>query len=657
MVYYGWAGTILRINLTTGQIKKQPLPKELALNYIGGRGFNSKILYDEVPPGVDPLGPENKLIFGVGPCNGTIVPCSGRWTATAKSPTTDAFGDGNAGGHWSLGVKWAGYDCIIFEGQAKKPVYLWIDDDAVELRDATHLWGLDFWEATDSVKQELGDPEVMVAGIGPAGENLSFPACVLSDYTRAAGKCGMGVVMGSKKLKAIAVRGTKGVRVAKPDELIKTVEEGIEMLRTEDAWWFENFSRYGTPIFVMMFQHLGALPTYNWREGWFDPSGAEALSGEELLRRYVKKKRACGACVLHCSGFYVVEDGPYAGTIGEGIEYEATGGFGAKLGNANLASTLAAKTLCDKLGMDLINTTDTIGWAMECYEKGILTVKDTDGLDLSWGNHKAILETIKRMAYKEGALGELLALGSRKAAQKVGRGAEYYSITIKGQQMGLVEPRLMWAWGLGFGTSSRGGDHLRTQPAGEYMFTPEEMEKLIGTRKASDRAGWEGKGKLVAWYQNFRAAVNDSFETCKYFFRAAMRLYVEYPHRILSALTGLAWTYEQILECGERIYNIERAFNVREGVYGSRQDDYLPERFYREPQTIGPGAGSYIPKEKYDLMLDEYYEARGWDKETGWPTRQKLEELGLKYVADDLEGVGRPGKTEVEEGVKRRSSV
>ncbi|RJS89802.1 aldehyde ferredoxin oxidoreductase [Candidatus Bathyarchaeota archaeon] len=639
MEYYGWAGTILRVDLTKGKIRRQPLPKDLALNFIGGRGFNSKILYDEVDPNVDAFSPENKLIFGTGPCTGTLVPCSGRWTVTAKSPSTEAFGDANAGGHWGAEMKWAGYDCIVFEGAAKEPVYLWIDDDHVELRDASHLWGLDTWETTDAIRKEHGDLEIKVACIGPAGENLIIPACVISDYTRGAGKCGMGAVMGSKRLKAIAIRGTKGVRVAHPEEFVDAVEEGIEILRTGDQWWFENFSKYGTPIFVMMFQTLGCLPTYNWREGVFE--GAKELSGETLLDKYVKKKRACHACVFHCSGYYVVEEGPYAGAMGEGIEYEATGGFGSKLGNADLASTCAAKTLCDKMGIDLINCTDTVGWAMECYEKGILTSKETDGLDMSWGNAEAILEAIRRMAYREGRFGELLAMGSYKASKVVGKGAERYSITIKGQQMGLVDPRVMWAWGLGFGTSTRGGDHLRTQPAGEYMFTPEEMEKYIGTAKASDRYGWEGKGMLVAWYQNIRA-VHDSLEMCKYFFRGEPRLYVEFPPKVLTALTGFKWTYDHILRCGERIYNVEKAFNVKVGL--GRKDDYLPERFYKEPYTKGPYKGAVMPKENYDKALDEYYRARGWDLKTSNPTRARLEELGLKYIADELEKMGRLGK-------------
>jgi len=640
MEFYGWSGTTLRVNLEKGTIKKEPLKEELALNYVGGRGFNSKILYDEVPQGIDPFNPENKLIFGTGPCTGTIVPCSGRWTVTAKSPTTDAFGDANAGGHWGAELKWAGYDVIVFEGNSRNPVYLFIDDNNVQLAKADDLWGLDVWETTDALKEKLGDPDLEVACIGPAGERLSLPACVISNYTRGAGKCGMGAVMGSKKLKAIVVRGTKGVRVAHPEELIKVVEESIDILKTEDKWWFENFSKYGTPIFVMLFQHLGALPTYNWREGWFER--AEELSGELLYNKYVKKKRACNACVYHCSAYCVVDEGPYAGTVGEGVEYEATGGFGSKLGNADLASTIAAKTLCDKLGIDLINCTDTLGWAMESYEKGFLTKEDTDGLDLSWGNPDAILEAIRRMGYREGNLGEILARGSRKAAREK-KGSDYYSITIKGQQMGLVEPRPMWAWGLGFATSTRGGDHLRTQPAPEFMFTPEEAEKFIGTPKISDRFGWEGKGRLVAWCQNIRA-INDSLENCKYFFRGSPRLYVEFPAKVLTATTGYEWTYEKVLECGERIYNVEKAYNVREGL--GRQDDYLPERFYKEPLSKGPFAGTVMPKEKFDLMLEEYYKVRDWDQKTGMPTRRALKRLGLEKIANELGKVGRLGKAE-----------
>jgi len=637
---YGWAGTILRIKLDKQSIKKQLTPKDLCANFIGGRGFNSKILYDEVRPAIDPLGSENKLIFGTGPLVGTVAPCAGRWTVTAKSPITEAFGDANAGGHWGAELKWSGYDCIVFDGVANEPSYLLIDDEHVELRDARHIWGLDIWETDKAIKEEIGDPDIKIASIGQAGENLVSAACVVSDLTRGAGRCGIGAVMGSKKLKAVAIRGTKGVKIAKPEEFLKLCEETIELVR-KDKWWWEHFRKWGTPIFVMLFQHLGMLPTRNWSEGTFEY--AEDISGETLLRNYVFKKRSCFACIFHCSGAYLIRDGPYAGYMGEGVEYEATGGFGSKMGNRNLESTLVCKTLCDRYGLDLINTTDVIAWAMESYNKGILTEKDTDGLDLTWGNHENIIECVRRLAFREGHFGELLAMGSRKAAEKIGRGSEYYVMNMKGAQPGLVEPRGGKAWALSYATSTRGGCHLRGMPNLEYYWTPQDALKYLGSTKAVDRFAYEDKGRLVAWVENVRA-IDDSLELCKYLFRGEPRVWVEMPTKLFNAATGLNYTENDILKCGERIYNVEKAFNTREGL--NRSHDTLPERYFKESMPAGPSKGEVIPRDKFEEMLNDYYSSRGWDVKTGLPTKKKLEELGLKYISDELEKMNKLGKTE-----------
>ena len=639
--WYGWAGTILRVNLTDKTVKKEPLPEYLATQFIGGRGFNSKILFDHLRPGVDPFSPENLLIFGAGPCTGTLIPCSGRFTISTKSPVTGGLGDANSGGHFGPQMKWAGYDMIIFEGKAEKPVYVWIEDDNVEIRDAEHLWGLDTWITTNEIIKDVGDPSISVACIGPAGENMVASAAIINEYARAAAKCGVGAVMGSKKLKAVAVRGTKGIRVADPKGVVDVYFKYVRILKEEDEWWYNNFSKYGTPMFVDQYQGLGALPTYNWSEGVFEK--ADELGVEKLYPKYVKKKRSCFACVLHCSPFILIEEGPYAGFTGEGVEYEAFTGFGSKIGCANIELVLAAGTMCDRYGIDYISCAEVIAWAFECYNRGILTKEDTDGLDLTWGNEDVVLELIRRLAYREGKIGELLALGSRKAAQKIGKGAEYYSMTIKGQQPGSMDPRVLAAWGFSYAVGNRGGDHLRTHLVCEYMFTPEEMEKYVGTAAASDRFGWHvAKADLVVWSENMRT-ISNCMEHCTYFNRGAPRLYVEFPVDALRAVTGLDWTYEKLVECAHRIITLERAFNVREGF--SRKDDYLPERFYKEPLTKGPGRGKVVPRDHWEKLLDRYYTLRGWDTKTGWPTRETLEKLGLKYVADQLEELGKlPGK-------------
>jgi aldehyde:ferredoxin oxidoreductase len=637
--WYGWAGTILRVDLTKGTVQKQPLTKEMAHDYVGGRGFNSKILYDEVKPGTDPLGPDNLLVFGTGPVTGTCIPNNGRFTVSTLSLVTGGLGDGNSGGHFGPQMKYAGYDTIVVKGISKKPVYLFIDDDTTELHDATHLWGKDVWETTDTLKRDHDNKSMSVCAIGPAGENMVAASCIMNEYARAAAKAGVGAIMGSKKLKAISVYGERGIRVHDPEEVYSSTIEYIDLIARTDKWWFETFSKYGTPMFVDQYNHLGALPTRNWKEGTFEE--ADKLGITPLYEKYVKKKRGCGGCIYHCSPWYRIDEGPFKGWVGEGVEYEAMTGFGSKLGCSNLEVCLVAGSLCDMYGLDYISTSEAMGWAWECYNEGILTKDDTDGLDLSWGNDSIVHEVIRKIAYKDGKLGKLLALGSRKAAKKIGGKAEYYSMTIKGQQMGSMDPRVVTAWGVGYGVSTRGGDHLRTHLVCEYMFTPEEMEKYIGDARASDRFHLtEAKADLVRWTENVRF-LNDSLETCKYINRGSPRSYVEFPYRWLTATTGKKFTYEGLQTIADRVMTIERAFNVRQGM--DRKDDYLAERWFKEAMPEGAGKGSKVDKVMYDKILDRYYEVRGWDK-NGFPKRSHLEKLGLKYVADELQKMKRLGK-------------
>ncbi|MHA1247763.1 MAG: aldehyde ferredoxin oxidoreductase family protein [Candidatus Thorarchaeota archaeon] len=637
--WYGWAGTILRVDLTKGTIKKVPLDKDLAYNYVGGRGFNSKILFDEVKPGTDPFGPDNLLIFSTGPCTGTSIPNNGRYTVSTLSWVTGGLGDANSGGYFGQAMKYAGYDAIIVKGVSKKPVYLFIEDDTVELRDASHLWGKDVWETTEILMRDHSNKGMSVAAIGQAGENMVAAAAIMNDYSRAAAKAGVGAIMGSKKLKAISAYGESGIRVYDPEEVYKSTIEYIELIAKTDKWWFETFSKYGTPMFVDQYQHLGALPTYNWKEGTFEH--ADKLGITPLYEKYVKKKRGCGGCMYHCSPWFRIDEGPFKGWVGEGVEYEAMTGFGSKLGCDNLEVALVGGSLCDMYGLDYISAAEVMGWAWECYNEGILTKEDTDGLDLSWGNDSVIHEVLRRLANREGKLGELLALGSRKASERIGGKAKYFSMTIKGQQMGSMDPRVLKAWGFGYGVATRGGDHLRTHLVCEYMFTPEEMEKYVGDARASDRFTiTEAKADLVRWTENVRF-LNDALETCKYINRGSPRSYVEFPYRWLTATTGKSYTYEGLQTVADRVLTIERAFNVARGM--SRKDDYLPDRYYDETLSTGTGKGQRVSRELYDKLLDRYYEIRGWDKE-GRPKRSHLEKVGLKYVADELEKLGFLGK-------------
>jgi aldehyde:ferredoxin oxidoreductase len=632
---YGWANNRLVINLTNGKIRKEPLPRSLAINFIGGRGINSRTLYDLIDAETDPLGPENVLLFAVGPLTGTLVPGSGRYTITALSPSTvvgndkPCFGDSNSGGFFGPELKSAGYDQIIITGKSSRMAYLWIDDDSVAIQNATHIKGKDTWETDTIIKEEVGDPEVQTTSIGPAGENLCRNACIVGGgkvSKGVAGKCGIGTVMGSKNLKAVAVRGSKGVKVAKPQALEKAVLKAVETLYSDSQSIL--YSKYGTASLVDSHQSTGRLPTKNYQETQFD--GYEKINAEALEEKYWTKSKACFGCPLHCRHYYKVKSGPYA-CEGEGPEYVTLGGFGSKCGNSNLESILYANTLCNKLGLDHQGASTAIAWAMECWQRGILNKDDTDGLVLEWGNPEIIIELIRKIVFREG-IGNILAEGAYRAAKTFGKGSEKYVMHAKGQDPAITDPRAAKAWGLGYAVSSRGGDHLRALPTAETFFTPKQAEKLFGTREAVERSGVKGKGRLVKWSEDQRA-VTDSLEMCKFVVRTVL-MPPKWAKRFFNAVTGLDYTERQMMDVGERIVNVERAINVRQGL--TRKDDTLSERFLKEPIPTGVAKGEVL---NLRPMIDEYYEARGWDVETGVPKRQRLEKLGLKTIARDLERI------------------
>ncbi len=632
-MFYGWAGTVLRVNLTNGTIRRQPLDKKLALNYLGGRGLNSKILYDELEVGINPLGPENKVIFGIGPANGTRAPGSNRYTVSALSPLSGTIGDGNAGGSWGAMLKYAGYDAVVIEGRSSKPVYLWIDDDVVEIRDASHLWGRTTWETEDIIREEVGDPDINIASIGPAGENLVLYACVINDKARAAARCGIGAVMGSKKLKAVAVRGTKGVRVADPRELREVVEKNHEALMMDEAY-YKAFSTEGTTSLIMMYNQMGALPTRNFQKGTFED--AEKISADVFMRKYAIRSVACFGCPLHCSHWYKIEGGPYSETIGEGLEYETICGFGSRCGNSDFDSIIVAHELCNKYGLDTISTSGSIAFAMECYEKGLLTKEDTEGMEIKWGDSELIIELVHKIAKREG-FGDFLAQGVKKMAERIGKEAQKFAPEVKGVEIINVDPRGPKAWALAFAVSTRGADHLRAFPIGEFHFPPDLAKDMFGSEEAVDLFGVKGKGRLVAWHENVRA-VHDSLEICVYntartpVSREVIKHALFFPEalaRLIHAVTGISLTKKDVLKIGERIVNIERLFNAKRGF--NRKHDTLPDRFLKEPMPEGPFKGQVV---KLEPMLDEYYEARNWDVKTGLPTKEKLQELGIEYSGE-----------------------
>jgi len=629
---YGWAGQRLKVYLTEGRIVKEPLPEELSLQYLGGRGLNSRTLFDELKPGIDPLGFENILMVAAGPLNGTATPAASRWTVTAKSLLTNGLGDGNGGGDFSAELKFAGYDQIIFYGRSPKPVYLWIHNDQVELRDASHLWGKDTWETNHLLWKELGDREMRVLCIGPAGENLVPMAKVFANMTRTGGKGGLGAVMGSKNLKAVVVRGTGAVKIARPKQFFQEMKHAYGRLAASP--FLRMFREQGTLFLIRSASEWRALSTRNANSGHFE--GWEKLTSEAFESQYAVKHRGCFACPVSCSHYYRVKEGPYA-THGESNEYGTTYPFASKCGIDNLAAVLLMNTICDQLGLDTHACGNTISFAMDCWERGLLTAKDTDNLELRWGNADAVIQLLPKIAYRQG-FGNLLAEGSFRASKQI-HGSEDCLRTIKGLEVSALYlgPVTNVAQALAYATSTRGADHLRGGVM-LYSIGLPRLREIMGSDGAvrqmlEQPRSIEGKGVLVALDQDFSAFFN-SLDICNWVVgHLHQALDPDELARLLSACTGTEMTGEDLMRIGERIYNVERAFNIREGM--GRKDDTLPQSFFAE--QITPWGPTGMSETKFQTMLDEYYTFRGWDRE-GIPTKEKLEELGLGNLVEPLRG-------------------
>lgn len=626
--YYGYAGRILRINLTKNQTKVQHTEKRLITKFLGGRGFNSKRLYDEVTKDVDPLSPQNKLIFATGPLVGTAFPLGARFNVTAKSPLTGILGDSNAGGHFAAEMKFAGYDQIIIEGKSRKPVYIFIEDQEIQIMDAEHLVEKDTYETTETIKKDLENTKVQVATVGPAAENHVLYAGIFANLARPAARTGMGTVMASKNLKAVALKGTGIIEIADPRRFWKIVEKIEEETYAHPQYWPRRIM--GTTRILMLADTLGFLPTRHFTSATFQH--ASKVSGERLAREYNVKNRACFSCIVPCSRVYVIREGEYAGLYGEGPEYEALSSFTARVGNSDLDLALKAVDLANRLGLDAITTAECIAWAMELYEKGELTRKETDGLELKWGNGEAILALIEKIALREG-FGDLLANGVRRAAEKLGKGEEI-AFHVKGLEIIQADPRGLKGYGLGYAVASRGADHLRSEPFVELSDDPKKGMEMFGVPEATLRLAHKGKGKLVRYFENW-CAIIDCLEVCKNLAGNMELLPFNRAAEIAEAVTGFHFTEQAMFEIGERIVNLERAYLVREGI--RRKDDYLPIRFLKEPLPNGNSKGAIF---EIDPMLDEYYTEREWDLRTGIPKAEKMRKIGLEYVVEDLKRNG-----------------
>jgi len=614
--FYGYTGKVLRINLSDDKMSTEPLDQWEAKHFLGGRGFNAYKLYKEVPKGTDPLGPLNKLMIATGPFVGTMFPTASRFNVSAKSPLTGIFGDTNAGGHFASEMKFAGYDQIIIEGKAEKPSIISIKDDHVDILDAGEVWGNTVFQTDKKIKKKHGE-RTQTLICGPAAEKGVLYAGLFANQVRAASRTGMGTVMASKNIKAVAVKGTGAIQVADPDRFEKLVLELEEEIRQHEQ--YPGRRLMGTTRILMMANKAGFLPTRNYTQGVFED--AHMVSGEKLAAEYNVKTRGCFACTIPCSRIYTVKDGTYKGLHGEGPEYESLGSFTSRIGNNDIELALKANDLCNQLGIDILSTVGCIGWAMELYEKGLLTKEETGGLELNWGNPEAVITLIHKIANREG-FGDILADGSVSAAKKLGKGLEY-TVQVKGMDLIMADPRGLKGFGLGYAVATRGGDHLRSEPFIELSDDPSIGAKMFGEPGATLRMSDIGKGKLIHYFEDW-CAVIDALEPCKNIMQNMMLL--EYPRaaEAYTITTGITMTPEEIRTAGERITNIERMFGVREGI--TRKDDTLPSRFMKTPLSEGESAGTVI---NLNLMLDEYYQARGWNPTTGHPTKETLKRLEL----------------------------
>jgi len=609
---FGYAGKILYVDLTRKKTAIEPLQNEFREKYIGGNGFAIRLLYDNTKSKIDPLSPENALIFAVGPFAGTTVPTSGKYMVQAKSPLTNFMGESVSSGAWGQALKHAGYDTMVIKGRSEKPTYLFVDDNIIQFRDAKSLWGKDSLESGALIIEEIGDENVCPATIGPGGENLVRFANITNDRYRQAGRTGMGAVMGSKNLKAVAVRGTKKIEVSNLEKLMERCQEIYEECQGAGA---EAYRTYGTPVMVLVQNHIAAFPTRNWQQSTFDM--AENISGEYIREHCLAKVIACSGCPIACDHISAIEDGPYKGTT-TSVEFETIYALGSNCGIGYFPAIAKASDLCDKLGIDTISAGVTIGWAMECFQKGILTKKDTGGIELTFGNHEALIYVIDKIAYREG-IGELLAEGVKRASKKVGKGSEYFAMHNKGLEFPGYDLRGLKASALGFNTSTRGGCHLRSSM---YDF---DAKGKVDRFKADKSLGTLVKDREDLW------AIVDSLMLCK-FIRGVMSTSDKFAE-LYTLVTGIKMTPGKLQKAGERIYNLEKAYNVREG--WTKKDEYPPPRIMKDPIPDGVAKGSVVTKKEFDLMLDGYFEARGWNSD-GIPTKEKLIELGLNKVAKDV---------------------
>jgi aldehyde:ferredoxin oxidoreductase len=614
---------IAHLDLSTGEIAIKPIPEELRRMYLGGRGIDVYLLYHQAPAGADPLGLENVLTVSAGLVGGTLAPSSGRCHIGAKSPLTGLIGSSNLGGFFAPELRFAGFDHLVIKGKADRPVYVWVNDGDIQIREASHLWGKDTSETPAAIRRDLGDEDAKVICIGEAGENLVRFANILSGLKNAAGRTGMGCVMGSKRLKAIAVRGTQDLAIAYTQDALQYLEHLVALIRGNQI--FGELSKSGTPMFQSMMDLIGKVRNRNFQRNQV-PDGQSLYA--ENLAKFSMGMAACFGCPVHCRHRYMVPEGTHKGKYAEGPEWSTLAALGAELDCLRMEGVLAGNYLLNKYGIDSLEFGSMLSWAIELYEKGIIDEEITGGLKLEWGNEKLMYDMASLIARREG-LGNILAEGPKGAIEKLGEKSAYYNVHVKGMSCLHTDDRPAPSHALGIATASRGADHLRSRPGSDaHLLPPEIRERLFGFA-VPEMTGYEGSGRLIRWHE-LVYAISDALGVCKFqalFMSPATIGYDEYC-TLIRHITGLGFSVSELMEVGERICTMERMFNNREGA--SREDDLLPERYFSEPTPLGPEGmrGKVIEREKFELLLDEYYEAHGWDS-SGVPTAQTLARLGL----------------------------
>ena len=630
---YGYAGNILCIDLTSVEINSQPTEIYLP-RFLGGRGINQWILLKELRPWVTPFDPANLICFGAGALSGTLVPGAARLSIDSKNAFTTGIGSGNSGGWFSAVLKYAGYDNIIIRGKAREPSYLWIADDKVILKSASAIWGKNTSETEKIIKEDMGQNDIQVLCIGPAGENMARSACIIVSGSRVVGRCGLGAIMGSKNLKAIAVKGTGTIGVKNPKEFMTLVEAISKRLRRLKG--AKARREFGTLVASPLYNELSALCYKNYEDDYIPQESLAKISHEVFHNMYEVDRYACTACPTPCGHVYHISNGIYSGTECHKAEANAVWNFGGKLALNNAAAILKIQEECCQLGLDIDNAASVIAWSIDCFQNKILSIKDTDGLELNWGDHQVILELLKKIAYREG-FGSVLAEGSLRASQMVEKGSEKYVFHMKGQD--LIEGiRSMKGWALGVVVSARGGAHTRGAPTTESRkLSPEDSQKIFGVETAGDARAYLGKAEVVKYFEYVNALL-DSLGVCFFTgnWTSPEGITPEELARLYSHATGIKTSEKELMKTGERIHNVEKMFNVSHAGF-SRGEDYPPRRLMEEPIKSGPLKGEQLKQGDWDKMLDEYYNLHGWDQYTSWPTKEKLEELNLPECIAILE--------------------